>query len=115
MAARTERANERPIMWRDAATSRLMYRLNLAGASVYGGLSVWLSATYELWTPDHPVGHLFPQAMSVVVAIWGALCALLCLTDLRLRTRADLLASLLPFALAAASAWICGQRHWEQL
>ncbi|QWP75879.1 hypothetical protein J5226_20070 [Lysobacter sp. K5869] len=115
MATRTERASERRVMWRDAATSRLMYRLNIAGASVYGGLSVFLSSTYELWGPDLPLGHLVPEAASVVVAIWGVLGALLCLTDLRLRTRADRIASLLPFALAALSAWICQQRYWQQL
>ncbi|QQP96642.1 hypothetical protein [Lysobacter enzymogenes] len=114
MDARRERVNMDRAMWRDAATSRLMYRLNLAGASVQAGLSLMLSSTYELYLP-HRVGHLFPAASVVVAALWGALCVLLCLTDLRLRTRADLAAVLLPFALAAVSAWVCQMRYVQQL
>lgn len=115
MDARRERVNMDRAMWRDAATSRLMYRLNVAGASIHGGLSLLLSSTYELWTPDHPLGHLVPRAVPVVVAWWGVLCVLLYLTDLRLRTRADLAALLLPFALAAVSAWVCQMRYVQQL
>ena len=112
--ARKARANDYPAMWRDAPTSRLMYRLNLGGASVQAGLSLLLSSTYELYRP-HIVGHLFPAASVVVAALWGAQCVLLCLTDLRWRTRADLAALLLPFALAGASAWVCYVRYLQQL
>lgn len=110
MRAAAQAARAHPPMWRDPATSRLMYRLNLAGAGVHGGLSLFLSLTYELYIP-HQFGHLIPAA-SVVVA---ALCVLLCLTDRRLRTRADRFAALLPFALAAMSAWVCWLRYHQQL
>lgn len=51
MAARRESVPGLAPMGRDAAASRPMYRLNIGGAGVYGGLSVFLSATYELCIP----------------------------------------------------------------
>lgn len=100
-------------MWRSASTSRLMYRLNLAGASVQAGLSLFLSATYELYRP-HPVGHLIPAVSVAVAALWNLLCVLLYLSDRRLRTRADLAALPAPLAIAIASAWTCWLRYGQQ-
>lgn len=101
-------------MWHDPATSRLMFRLNLANACFSALLSVFLSSTYILYVP-HRFGH-FGAVISVpVVVLYGLHCALLYWTDRPLRRRWEFAALWLPFAGALLSAWICHQRYYQQL
>jgi hypothetical protein len=101
-------------MWHDPASSRLMFRLNLAMACLCALESLFLSSAYDLYMP-HIVGHYIPAVSVVVVVLYGLHCALLYWTDHGLRRPWEFNALSLPFAGAAVSAWICYQRYFEQL
>ncbi len=85
---------------------RRIWRLHYLSACITSLPVIAMSATFEMWIP-HPFGHLLPGVGVLVVAMWCALCIVLCQVALATSwfnaARANFL--LLILAAISGSAW----------
>ena len=89
-----------------------LYKANVIAASLYGLVSIFVCATYQLWHP-HPVGHLAPAAAGVVTGVWALHCWQLGISR-SLAWRTALLRASVPLLLSTIALVTCWLRYRQQ-